>query len=188
MKRLFIVHGWGGNPNEAWLPWLKTEMEKQGWQVFAPEMPETDEPKIEPWVARLKETVGELNEETYFVGHSIGCSTIMHYLENAPAYKKIGGFVFVAPWFNLPNLGTDEEKEIAKPWLETPINFEKVLSHGGSYVALFSDDDPDVPLSDKDLFAERLHTAIQVLHNKGHFSPDANVIELPEARDALLSF
>ena len=32
--------------------------------------------------------------------------------------------------------------EIAKPWMETPIDFEKVRSHTGKVVAVFSDDDP----------------------------------------------
>jgi len=30
MKRVFIIHGWGGNPEEGWLPWLKKELEAKG--------------------------------------------------------------------------------------------------------------------------------------------------------------
>ena len=36
MKRVFIIHGWGGYPEEGWLPWLKKELEKNGFKVFVP--------------------------------------------------------------------------------------------------------------------------------------------------------
>ena len=25
-KRVFIVHGWGGHPDEGWFPWLSSEL------------------------------------------------------------------------------------------------------------------------------------------------------------------
>jgi hypothetical protein len=27
-KRVFIIHGWEGYPEEGWFPWLKKELEK----------------------------------------------------------------------------------------------------------------------------------------------------------------
>ena len=29
MKRVFIIHGWDGYPEEGWFPWLKEELEKE---------------------------------------------------------------------------------------------------------------------------------------------------------------
>src|SRR3989344_3577618 len=81
MKRVFIVHGWDFNPEVNWYPWLKKELEKKGFKVIVPEMPNTSEPKINAWVSYLKKVVGKLDEETYFIGHSIGCQTIMRFLE-----------------------------------------------------------------------------------------------------------
>jgi len=31
-KRVFIVHGWGGHPEEGWFPWLKKELERRGFE------------------------------------------------------------------------------------------------------------------------------------------------------------
>ena len=28
-KRVFIIHGWGGKPDEHWLPWLEEELAKK---------------------------------------------------------------------------------------------------------------------------------------------------------------
>ena len=49
------------------------------------------------------------------------------------------------------NLNTDEEKEIAKPWLETPIDFAKVKQHTKKFFAVFSDNDDVVPQENKNL-------------------------------------
>ena len=48
-KRVFIVHGWDFNPKMNWYPWLKKELERKGFDVMVPEMPNTSEPEINAW-------------------------------------------------------------------------------------------------------------------------------------------
>lgn len=177
-KRIFIIHGWEGYPEEGWFPWLKKELEKRDFEVFVPVMPNTGEPKIEEWVPFLSKLVGKPDENTYFVGHSIGCQAIMRYLKKLDNIK-IGGVVFVAGWFNLVNLETKEEEKIAKPWLETSINLEKVKNNSKKIIAIFSDNDQFVPLSDSDIFKKELGAEIIIEHNKGHFSKSDGITELP---------
>ena len=186
-KRVFIIHGWDGYPDEGWFPWLKTELEKNGFQVHVPAMPEPDRPSIGAWVSSLATLVGEADQHTYFVGHSIGCQTIVRYLESLPADKKVGGAAFVAGWFTLWPLETEEEKEIAKPWLETPIDFAKVKQHTERFFAVFSDNDEAVPQENRDLFREWLGAETQVEHARGHFSGSDGVKELPVVLEAILS-
>jgi esterase/lipase len=45
-KRVFLIHGWEGYPEEGWRPWLKNELEKIGFTVFVPSMPNTKHPKM----------------------------------------------------------------------------------------------------------------------------------------------
>ena len=180
------MHGWDSNPKEGWFPWLKTELEKNDFQVHVPAMPESARPKIEAWVAHLSKIAGDVNENSYFVGHSIGCQTILRYLESLPADKKVGGATFVAGWFTLMNLKTDEEKEIAKPWLEAPIDFDKVKQHTKKFFAIFSDDDKFVPQENKKLFGEQLGAKTTMEHAKGHFSESDGVIELPVVLDKFM--
>jgi len=96
-KKIFIIHGWSSFPEDCWFPWLKSELEKRNFSVTVPQMPNPDNPEINSWVTHLKNVVGELNEETYFIGHSIGCQAIMRFIEKEN--KKIGGAVFVAGFF-----------------------------------------------------------------------------------------
>ena len=186
-KRVFIIHGWDGYPDEGWFPWLKKELEQKGFQVQIPTMPEPAEPKIEAWVSHLSKIVGDVNENTFFVGHSIGCQTILRYLESVPADKKVGGAIFVAGWFTLMNLETEEEKEIAKPWLEISIDFEKVKQHTKKFFAIFSDDDEVVPFDNKDMFEKRLDAKTFVEQKKGHFSGSDGVLELPVVLESVLN-
>ena len=81
MKRVILVHGWGFNPTMNWYPWLKKELEKKGFEVIIPAMPNTNEPDINSWVFKLREFVGRDDGELILIGHSIGCQTIMRFLE-----------------------------------------------------------------------------------------------------------
>lgn len=180
-KRVFIIHVWGGHPGEGWQGWLSDELKKKDFEVIAPQMPNTENPKIEEWVSFLSDLVGEPDENTFFVGHSVGCQTIMRYLEKIFP-KKIGGAIFVAGWFNLKNLEGPEEEAIAKPWIERPIDFEKVRNAGSKFTVFLSDDDEWVPLSDKEIFESKLGARVIIQKNRGHFE---GLSEMPEVLELL---
>ena len=177
VKKVYLVHGWGGTGSGGWFDWLKRELPKKGFEVESFDMPETDEPKIESWVGYLEEKINldEIDENTFFVGHSIGCQTIMRFLEKLHKHKRIGGCVFVAGWFDLINL-EPEEMEIAHPWINNEMNFERVLDHCNNFLAIFSDDDPYVHLDEVNKFKEKLGAKTLIKKNKEHFN---NVLEIP---------
>ncbi len=185
-KRVFIIHGWDGYSEEGWFPWLKKELEQNGFEVFVPQMPEPSAPIIDKWVNHLAKAVNEPDKNTYFVGHSIGCQTILRYLEILDN-KKVGGAVFVAPWFILGDLETEEEKIIGKPWIATPINFKNVKAAASNFVCIFSEDDPIVPLDENvKLFEQRINPKIIMEHGKGHFSGSDGITELPSVLNSVL--
>lgn len=187
-KRVFIVHGWEGYPGEGWFPWLKSELEKGGFEVTVPAMPNTAEPEIKAWVGRLKKMVGQPDENTYLVGHSMGVQTILHYLESING-KKVGGVVLVAGFFNLVELDDEEDEAVARPWLETPIDCEVVKKATANITAIFSDNDKWVPLQEnKKLFEERLGAKTIVQRGRGHFSGSDNIKELPVVLETLLNY
>ena len=170
MKRVILIHGWSGSTNNNWLPWLRSELEKLGHKVLAPEMPETDAPDIEKWLGHLSQTVGVPDEDTYFVGHSIGCQAILRYLETAGS--PVGGAIFVAGWFNLDNMEDEEEEKIAKPWLKLPIDLEKIETLLPRSTLIISDNDPYGCFEEnKAKFAE-LDSKIVVLPNAGHITDE----------------
>src|SRR5947207_10245118 len=91
MTRVFIVHGWGDKPGDHWMPWLKGQLELNGFTVAAPAMPYTEAPVIGAWTSHLNREVGKTGEAAYYVGHSIGCQTIIRHLEQLPAAGTVRG-------------------------------------------------------------------------------------------------
>ncbi|MFA5993280.1 MAG: alpha/beta fold hydrolase [Candidatus Pacearchaeota archaeon] len=189
-KKVYIIHGWEGSPNEPMHQWLKATLEKKGFEVIAPEMPNPSIPKIDVWVKKINSIVKNPDKDTYFIGHSIGCQTILRYLETLDKNIKLGGIVFIAPWLHLNGIEDEGEEsiKIASPWLETPIDFNKVKSHlnKNKIIAIFSDNDQFVPLSDIKLFEKNLNVKTVLEHNKGHFTKDDGVDSNQTAIDELL--
>lgn len=191
MKRVFIVHGWGGNSGEDWLVWLKNELMKRKYHASVLAMPDTNTPKIKAWVSHLEKAVGRCDEDTFFVGHSVGCQTILRYIGSLPEGVKVGGIVLVAPWLHLKPVVFEDEgaEEIAEPWIKTPINWEKITSKTKNIVCIFSDNDPYVPLDDSKIFREKLKADVMIEHGKGHLSsPEDGIKEIPLVLEKLLSF
>ena len=187
-KRAFIIHGWDGYPEEGWFPWLKNKLEAAGFNVVVAEMPKADEPRINNWIPKIKEIVGKSDDQTYFIGHSMGCQAIVRYLESLPSNIKVGGAVFVAGFLKrLTNL-EDEElvRDVAREWLSAPLDLEKVRDHLKNSIAIFSDDDPYVPVDNQEKFANELGSKIIIEHNQKHFSGNTGTTELPIVLNSIL--
>ncbi len=177
MKRVIIVHQWMAGARGDWRPWLKTELEKLGYEVLLPDMPHIESPVIEKWVGHLSDVVGIPDRDTYFIGHSIGCQTILRYLESVK--NPIGGALFVAGWFDLKNLEDEEVAKIARPWTETPVSIDKIRQVLPRSTLVISDNDPYGAFEEnKNRFAE-LGSKIVVLHNTGHITEEDGFIEAP---------
>ena len=190
MKRVFIIHGWGGHPDEGWFPWAKSQLKKKDFEVHVPAMPDAygkEQPQIQPRINVIKEAVGFPDENTYFIGHSIGCQSIDRYLETLPLETKIGGVVYVAGWLTLKGLEDYEEgdREAAKPWLETPIDFKKVRGISPKSVTIFTKDDPFVDPGNAEFYKEKLGSKIILLETGGHLNDESNTKELPEVIEAI---
>ena len=166
--KLYLIHGWGGNSKGGWFDILKERL--KNIEVISFDMPNTNHPKIEEWISEMNQKI-KPDKETLLLGHSIGCLAIIKYLEQLPFNVKIKKVIFIAGWFNLKedSYEDDEERQIAKPWIENPINFDEVKKHTKDFLAIFSDNDPFVPLSDTNLFKEKLNAKIIVQKSKGHF-------------------
>jgi uncharacterized protein len=187
-KRVFLVHGWGGSPDEDWFPWLSKMLIERKFDAFVPRMPDSFHPHIDAWVNCLSEVVGDIDNRTYFVGHSIGCQAILRYLESLDGNTKVGGAVFIAGWFHLKegSIETEEDKEIASEWIDSRIDFSQIKKHLDRSVALFSDNDPDVPLSEAQIFEKELGSKVIIHPKRGHFTAADGVTELHLALNEIL--
>ncbi len=177
MKNVYIVHRWEGTPESDWYQGLATEL-RDLFKVHVLPMPNPDEPVIQEWVEFLEKNILSLTEDTYFVGHSIGCQAILRFL--AAQTKTVGKVALVAPWTTLSPAATEGVEGIAEPWLQTPIDWLSVRIKAEQFMCLFSDNDPYVPIENCHVFQNNLDAKISILKSKGHFTEDDGVTQLPE--------
>ncbi len=186
MNKIYMVHCWDGTKEDGWYPWLDRNLSNEKNNVYRFDMPDTTHPKINEWVNFLDKQVNCLDDKTYFVGHSIGCQTIMRYLQTKDICN-IGGILFVAPWLDLLDYAIEDEESYntAKPWLTETIDFDKIKKFTDNIHCIFSDDDYFVSIEQKEQFEKLLNAKTIVVHNKGHISSEDEVLELPELLNEL---
>jgi len=184
MKRVVIVHCWEGYRNYCWYPQTKKELEKEGYEVEIPEMPETVNPKLTGWLPKLGKTIKEPDENLFLVGHSLGCITIMRYLQNLNGNKKVGGVVFVAGFTD--DLGY---KELTNFFVD-PIDLKAIKKRAKYFYAINSDDDPYVSLKYGEELKEKLGAKLIIRKNMRHFSgpidDEESCTSLPEVTKSIL--
>lgn len=181
-KRAIIIHGWDGQPDTGWLGTLHQILEQRGFAVTAPAMPHSDRPTIKDWVGALKQAVGQPDSQLVLIGHSMGCQTILRYLAQASA--PIAGSILVAGFVTLQGLVTAEEKAIAAPWLEMPIDSTAVRTQCRQFRVYLSDDDTWVPLdSNREWFKKQLSAEVIVCTKAEHFMAGAGEQLVPDIAD-----
>ena len=161
----------GGSPNEPWFIWLKEALELHGFIVVVPKLSNTFKPKIYDWIKSINNAVLELNEDTYFVGHSLGCLAIARFVAG-----------FIKRLLEIQNKDID----VVKEWIESPLDLAQVKTHFKKSVAIFSDNDPYVALEENVEFKNKIDSQIIIEHNKGHFTLEDGVTNLPVVLDAIL--
>ncbi len=168
--QVFIIHRWDGTAKDDWYPWLHAELTSRNFLVTTPNMPQTQWPTINGWVSTLTQLIHGVTEPVYCIGHSIGCQTILRTLENTPTSLAVKGALLVTPWMELINLEDEESVATAKPWTNTPINWEKITQKCTQFTCIFSSNDPFVPLSQVGLFTDKLKAKTLILPEAGHIT------------------
>lgn len=184
-KRVFLIHGWDGYPEEGWRPWLKKELEQRGYEVSVPAMPDTSNPTLKKWLDHLQSVVGSPDEQCYFVGHSLGCITILRYLESLEDKQRVGGSIFVAGFSS--DLEYEGYKKELKSFFEKSLNWQSIKKHCKKFVAIHSADDKWVLMKHVDIFGEKLNATVIKMNEMKHFSGDDGITELPIVLDELIA-
>lgn len=184
MKRAIIIHGFKGTPDTNWKPWLKKELESRDFKVEVPEMPNTEQPDVSEWVSKLSETIGNIyDDQIYLIGHSLGCITILKYLETLTETRRIKASVFVAGF-------TRKFKEYSNghdSFFENELDYSDIKKHCDTFIAIHSEDDSNVGFEELLEFKEKLGARLIAVNGLGHFGSADGIFAVPVVLDAILS-
>ena len=171
MKKIFIVHGFGGIPNGGWMPWLMQELAKKRIFACVLPMPDSKKPVVSKWIEEITHAVNNSPEdEIFLVGHSLGATAILKYLESIEGDKKIPGVVLVSGLIS-PLDPDNKESNYRKidSFVVPPIDFEKVKNKANKFVILHSVDDPAVPFWHAEKLSKELDCKLVKVEKGGHF-------------------
>ena len=104
--RLFVVHGYQAQIDSHWFQWLCQQFPDVETHIVA--LPDPHHPQLSAWLSALQAAIGQVDEQTFIVAHSLGCVTTLRFLSEQTEAAALGGLVLVAgfaePLVNLPEL------------------------------------------------------------------------------------
>lgn len=163
-----FLHGYKGSPDRDFFPWLREVIEERGGKVYAPSLPNPQEPKIDEQVDYLINNY-DFSESTQIVSHSLGGVVAMKLL--AKLQTKISKLTMVAPPIRTEFLDNKKRPalEAACDWT---FDFEAVKQKVNNQVQVLGDTHDDiVPITHPEEIARQLNAnLIATKANTPHFN------------------
>jgi hypothetical protein len=179
MKKVFIIHGFGGSPNGGWRPWLMSELEKLDIYACSLSMPGPAAPVLSEWLEEIDRYVKrDKDDEIYLIGHSLGGSALLNYFQQYDS--NVEGVIFVSS----PCRKRKDSSKI--DGFLNDFNYELIKSKIKNIAVIQGDDDPNVSMLDAELIAKETDGKLIVIPGGKHLNGSAGFVQLPECLDVLL--
>ncbi|MFH0835650.1 MAG: alpha/beta hydrolase [Candidatus Micrarchaeota archaeon] len=162
-----LIHGTGGNPNEAWFPWLKKALMAYDYDVVAPQFPTPIGQNLNNWMKVAEKHYDLFDEDLVVIGRSVGAAFIPTLLEKAPIKKPIKAAFLVAGFCS--DLHLPAFKDLVSTFIEKDFNWPLIRSRCEKFFVYNSQDDPLVkPKYGKEL-ADNLGVEMNLFQHQQHF-------------------
>lgn len=171
MKKVFFIHGFSGVPNGGWIPWLLKELSVRGVYATALPMPNPKKPVVSEWIEEINHALSNaLEDEIYLIGHSLGATAILRYLEILPKDKKIAGVLLISGLISPlePDNAMSNYRAIDS-FVVPDIDLLKVKPNSEKFTVFQSIDDPAVPYTHGEKISKELECQLVTVNKGGHF-------------------
>lgn len=177
--KAFIFHCWGGDSRGCWRGWLADELREKGWEVIAPDFPDTMHPDLGEWLKKTREQVSRFDGDWVLIAHSLGCPTILRLIETFKDDENVKAVFLVAAFAK--DLGIPE----IRSFVDKDFDFERIRKGAGEFHVVNSDDDPFIPLEEGERLARMLGAKLIVEHNGGHINEGSGYTSYPRLLELL---
>lgn len=167
IMKAVVIHGFEGSADSNWFPWIEAELVGKGYEVFNETFPNADHPNLNEVLEFYRP---QMNDVDLVIGHSLGAFIALKLSEEF----KFTKLVLVAPaigTLNYPYMyenweGSDVDS--LKSFIGNGFNSNLLKVDQG--FALFSLDDPYVPLVLRELLPE--NWIVSAVEGKHHFQEE----------------
>lgn len=171
MKNALILHGIGNNSRNNWFPWLKTQLERRGYEVWVPDLPNFDKPDLGQTYNFVKDR--PFGPNTLLIGHSSGAAIVLGILQKLPAGIIVKRAILVAGFISAelkPELfkyvsKSDYKNHFPKKW-----DWEKIKRSAKDFIIFYSSSDPYVPVEQAETIQKNLSSKLINIPDAKHFS------------------
>jgi predicted alpha/beta hydrolase family esterase len=177
--RAVILHGTDAHHTSNWFAWLKAELEKLGYEIWAPDLPGADHPNVKRYNEFLLKSGWDFSDNL-IIGHSSGAVEILGLLQKLPEGVKINTAILVGSFTH--RLIEDPKWEVLKGLFEEPFDFEEIKKRAKRFIFVHSSDDPYCPIEQAEYLHSQIGGEFFKFHDMGHFSAslDPRFTKLPE--------
>jgi predicted alpha/beta hydrolase family esterase len=181
-----ILHGTLGNPDGNWFPWVSQQLEALGHQTIRPQLPTPEGQNLDSWINCIHTAVmqqGGPDKKTVFVAHSMAPLAVCHYLTTISGTVRscffVSGFAE-----HLPNT-PEPYPSLNNPIIDRTIDWKHVRPHSEQFICFSGDNDPYVPPTVADNFADHLSAKLVSIPNGGHLNESAGYKQFPLLLDTI---
>ncbi len=163
-KQILFIHGAGEGAYHADAPLVDSLRHTLGseYEIRYPAMPDEENAPYELWRQQIEAELAG-TERIILVGHSVGASILVKYLDDTMAQKPIAGiFLLAAPYW-----GGDGWRYEGYEKLELSSNIATRIPQSTPIYLYHSRDDEVVPFAHLALYAQKLPQAIRHELNQG---------------------
>lgn len=165
MKNALILHGTSCTPNSFWHPSIKEFLEKRGYEVRVPQLPDADNPDLKKWLPVALDF--EFNQESIVIGHSAGGPLVLSVLENIDV--KIHKAILVAGYAK--PTGIEKKPQLI---LQEKYDWKKIKNNVEDLICINSNNDPWLCNDKAGLYMfENLGGTLIIRDGEGHMGSDS---------------
>ncbi|OGG72720.1 hypothetical protein A3A38_00855 [Candidatus Kaiserbacteria bacterium RIFCSPLOWO2_01_FULL_53_17] len=182
VKRIVILHGRNGTPDNYVFPWLKQELEKRGYIVEVPALPNTQEPNDEEQADYVQKNC-TLDAKTAIVGQSFGGVVAMRLLERGVKVQRV--VMATVPFSGSFNDGKVRKSVTAA--CKKGFDFEKIRRNAQAFIVLRDLRDEIILHNEAEIWKQNLNGMLinghgTVPHFSGEKEPDMLLASTPTIR------
>ena len=128
-----IIHGFNSSSKRGFKPWLKDELEKRGYRVWNPDLPNASEPQVAEQVQFILDNAPfSIDKDTIVVGHSLGGAVVYKLLERVKS--QIAKAILVDPVYK-PEYNDKPRPAVLKS-TDWKFDWQKIKNHANEFVVV----------------------------------------------------
>ncbi len=157
------------------------ELERTKTYACALPMPHSTAPDAKEWIEEIARQIDILEDDKlYLIGHSLGATAVLRYLESGLS-RKVEGIILVSgPYWNkgIGMLGS---------FLDKTFDIKKIKDTCANIVFIHGDNDETVPVEHSQIMSKKLGGKLIIVPNGRHLSGADGWRTLPQCLDELRS-